>query len=92
MTEFADALNKQNRAEMALSGAEATDKLKSHHDGRIDALERTTTQFKAELAALQKQVDKLKASMEDVSSLWHAAAAAPGALPAAPATDTDPTA
>ncbi len=78
MTEFATALNNQHHAEMvALSGADATNKLKQHHDGRMDALERRLAKVEAKL---------------DASGVYNAAAAAPGALPPAPAADTDPAA
>ena len=71
MTEFAAALNKQDRKEMA--GAQP-----------VAVAER--------IVALEKRVTRLEALLADPGRLWHAAAAAPGALPAAPATDTDPAA
>jgi hypothetical protein len=86
MTEFASALNKINHDEMAaLSGAAATDDLKHHHNGRIYALERKMLKVESRLA-------KVEAKLADANGLWNAAAAAPGALPAAPAADTDPAA
>jgi hypothetical protein len=42
--------------------------------------------------ALEKRVAKLEAALTNPKALWNAAAAAPGGLPAAPATNPDPTA
>ena len=79
MTEFADALNKQSRAEVAaLSGADATDKLKQHHDARMDALE--------------KRLARVEAKLADASGTRGAASSSPVALPSPPAADTDPAA
>ncbi len=44
------------------------------------------------IVSLEKRVAKLEAILADPARLWHAAAAAPGTLPAAPASNPDPTA
>ncbi len=44
------------------------------------------------IIALEKRVAKLEAALTNPLELWNAAAAAPGALPAAPVTNPDPTA
>lgn len=77
MTQFAAALNKRDREEMAaLSGAE-----------RIDALERA---FERRLLQAETRLAKVEAKLADASGLGNAASASAMALPSSPAADTDP--